>query len=342
MNFQLPRLFKVILPALAAAALQIALPWELCAQDAPARHCLWKVENGTNTLYLLGSFHLLKAGDYPLAAPLESAFSNAQVVAFETDIEEMEQAQTQMKMMTRSTLPPDETLKDELSAETYTALTNHLSDVGLPLMLLEHLKPSMAAALVEVSEMQKLGMEADRGVDKHFYHQAKEAGKTIVPLETVDFQIGLMTDFSKEEGEMLVKSTLSEIDDTKKEFTEMVTAWKTGDAPKLEKLLNDAMRESPAIYRRLLTDRNERWIPKLQEFLNSGKTAVVIVGAGHLVGDQGVAELLREKGMQSDAALKRHESVAAVVDDRNAVGRGGGQGPCLGEGRTHIPGGEAL
>jgi len=71
-------------------------------------------------------------------------------------------------------------------------------------------------------------------------------------------------------------------------------AWFAGDSASLDKMLNEAM--TPAIYKRLVTDRNRRWVPQIEEFLNGDKNAIVIVGAGHLVGKEGVVQLLKDKG----------------------------------------------
>jgi uncharacterized protein YbaP (TraB family) len=156
----------------------------------------------------------------------------------------------------------------------------------------------MAAMTLEVFELLKMGMNPQNGVDKHFYPLAKSSGMEIIPLETVDFQLDLITGFSKEEGELLMKSTLKEIDNVKKELGELVRAWREGDAEKLQKLMNDAMADSPVIYKRLLTDRNHNWIPKIEELVRGDKNAIVIVGAGHLVGKEGLVELLKKDGLK--------------------------------------------
>jgi len=135
-------------------------------------------------------------------------------------------------------------------------------------------------------------------LDKHFFDLAKQAGKKIVPLETVDFQINLLTDFTKEEGELLMKSTLKDIDTMEKDLGEMLGAWKNGDATKLEKLLNQAKDDAPAIYKRLVTDRNHTWLPRLEELAKGKENVIVIVGAGHLVGTNGVVELMKGKGFK--------------------------------------------
>jgi uncharacterized protein YbaP (TraB family) len=154
----------------------------------------------------------------------------------------------------------------------------------------------MAAISLVVLELKKLELDPEYGLDKHFFSRARESSKKVVPLETLDFQLSLLTDFTKEEGELLLKTTIRDMETMEKEFGELLQAWKTGDSGKLEKLLNEAKQEAPVIYKRLVTDRNRNWLPKLEELLRGKENAIAIVGAGHLVGTNGVVELLRTKG----------------------------------------------
>jgi uncharacterized protein YbaP (TraB family) len=278
------------------AVLCLSVPLRAQPVATAARHTLWKVQGEQNSVYLIGSVHVLKKSDYPLAAPIEAAFSNAAVVAFETDIAALDDPAIAMKLLTKSQLPEGQTLSKQLSPEVYKSLAGHLKETGLPPEMFEQFTPGMAAMTIAMLQLQKLGLDPNQGVDKHFFPMARQSGKEIVPLETVDFQIGLLTDFTKVEGELLMKTTLKDMDTLMKDLPKLLTAWKNGDADGLEKMLNEAMKESPAIYKRLLTDRNRNWLPKIEELARGKKNAVVIVGAGHLVGKEGVVELLRKKG----------------------------------------------
>jgi uncharacterized protein YbaP (TraB family) len=267
-------------------------------QAAPPRglHCLWKVEGKTNSVYLMGSVHALKAENYPLPAPLESAFTNSQVVAFETDISAMEDPKLALKMLAKSRLPEGKTLQTEFAPDVYRDFTNHLKGGLMSAEMMGSLTPAFAALTLTVLEIQKLGLDPENGLDKHFFPLARKAEKEIVPLETVDFQIGLLTDFTKDEANSLMKSTLKELSNMGKELNDLLKAWEVGDSTKLEKLLNESMADEPVIFKRLLTDRNKTWLPKIEEFIRGGKNTAVIVGAGHLVGNEGVVELLKKKG----------------------------------------------
>ncbi len=262
------------------------------------RHSLWKVSGAHATVYLLGSIHLFKKGDYPLAAPIESAFTNAGIAVFETDIGEMERRALQPDTLTMTLLPAGESFRDQLSPQTYARLTNSAAQVGVPLVMLESLRPVMAAFVLVELECKKLGFEPENGIDLHYYKLAREAHKTILPLETVDFQLKLLTSFSKEEDELLVKSTLDDLKTLDQDFAEILRTWKSGDAPGLEKVLNSSTAEAPAIFKRLVTDRSARWVPKIEELCRGNTNAIVIVGAAHLVGKDGVVELLRKRGLK--------------------------------------------
>jgi uncharacterized protein len=280
----------------------LSLVRPVAAGQAPAaaasRHTLWKVESKTNTVYLLGSVHLLKPEHYPLPAVIESAFTNAKVAAFETDIGSLEQPDTQFKLLARASLPDGQTLSQQLSPAVYASFSRHAQDSGFPSMTFDQMKPAVAAMMLEVIELQKFGLDPEYGVDKHFYGRAKKEGKEVLSLEPVDFQISLVTDLPKGEGELWMKSTLSELDKLKTQYDETIAAWQAGDAAKLEKLLNESMRESPAIYKRLVSDRSRSWVPRIEDLLRKGEPAIVIVGAGHLVGNDGLVELLKKKGFK--------------------------------------------
>jgi uncharacterized protein YbaP (TraB family) len=266
---------------------------------AASRHSLWKVKGKENAVYLLGSVHVLKKEDYPLPAPIEAAFTNSRIVVFETDIEAIEKPEVAMKLAMKGQLPAGETLSGQLSAPVYAAFSNHIEKADMPAQLFDTLSPAMAAIALVAMEFKKMGLDPEYGLDKHFFKLARREGKQIVPLETLEFQVSLLTEFSKEEGELLMKTTIRDIDTMDKDLGDLLNGWKTGDAEKLNKLLNEAMEEAPVIFKRMVTDRNRRWLPKMEELLRGKDNAIVIVGAGHLVGPNGVVELLRKAGYKA-------------------------------------------
>jgi uncharacterized protein YbaP (TraB family) len=283
---------------LALLSLLAWLPLEALSAPAQTHHSLWKISGRTNTVFLLGSAHFLKPSDYPLPAVIENAFSNSATVVFETDIDKLQSLDVQMRLLKKAQLPQGQTLRQQLSTNTYAAFQEHLKRTGLAEVIFQQLKPALAAMTLEVVAMQKAGLDPTQGLDQHFFNLAEKAGKKIEPLETVDFQIDLITGFSPEEGELIMKSTLEDIDTAEKELGELLNAWRNGDTQTLQKLLNHAMADAPAIFKRLVTDRNRQWLPKIAEWCRLDQSVIVIVGAGHLVGPEGVVELLRKQGLK--------------------------------------------
>jgi uncharacterized protein YbaP (TraB family) len=272
------------------------------AQSQPAskssHHSLWKIQGAKSTVYLLGSVHLLKQEDYPLPAVMEAAFTNSQIAVFEADVGQMSEPETQAKMMSKAQLPDGETLRQHLTPETYAAFSERVGKAGLPPAMFDTFKPLLAVSLLEMTELQKMGCDPRYGLDEHFFAEAKKSGKQIIPLETVDFQIDLFTGFSKEDSESIMKAELKDIDNTQKDFADIIQSWREGDTAKLEKLLHSAMIESPVVFKKMLTDRNKKWAPRIEELARGSINAIVIVGAGHLVGKDGVVELLKKKGLK--------------------------------------------
>jgi len=287
-----------VLPAVLLLTLSLFAPGR-CAEkqsESGAHHSLWKVDGKKNTIYLLGSIHVLKKEDYPLPAPIEAAYTNSQILFFEADLDAAKEPAVALKIQSKMMLPEGETLKDYLSEETFGKLNDHLKEVGLPAVMFERLKPAMAATMMEVMELQKLGFVPQYGLDEHFYRRAKKDDKEIVAFETVEFQLDLLGGFSKAESEVFIKSTLRDIDKLKQEFADLIKAWKTGDSDALAKMLNEASEESPALFKRLVADRNQSWLARIQEAAAGDKNALIVVGAGHLVGNDTLVALLKKRG----------------------------------------------
>lgn len=268
---------------------------ETHSQARPGLHCLWKAEGKSNVVYLLGTIHLLRETDYPLPQVMESAFTNSRIAVFETDIDAASDPATAMKMLQKGALPAGQTLQQLLPAKVYASFSNHVQEAGLPMMMFNSMKPGMATIMLEAVELAKSGADPEHGEDEHFFQLAKQSGRRIVPLESVDFQLDLMLSFAGPEEELLVEKSLDDIDDEKKEYTDMVTAWKTGDGDGLEKMLNEMRTSAPTIFKKLVTDRTASWVPKVDELLGGSENAIIIVGAGHLVGPDGLVELLKKE-----------------------------------------------
>lgn len=278
----------------AAPAATVAAP--VVSTNKATKHCLWEVKGTSNTVFLLGSMHLMKDNMYPLAPEIEAAYKRSAVLVFETDMKVLESPAFAMKLMGKATYPEGESLKKNLSPAMYSLLASNLQNSLLSVEMINQFKPWMAAMTIMVLELQKLGFDVQNGVDKHFYTRAIEDKKALEHFETPDFQAELFTSLTDKESEEFLGQALKDMDVWKKQIEVLEKAWLTGDTKALDKLLLDSFREFPLMHKKLLIDRNRAWIAKCEQFLKGDKDVLVVVGAGHLVGKDSVVELLTAKG----------------------------------------------
>lgn len=264
--------------------------------NSTTKHCLWEIKGGSNTVFLLGSMHVMKDNMYPLAPVIEAAYKRSAVVVFETDMKVLQSPAFAMKLMGQATYPEGESLEKNLSPALYSLLASNLQASLLPMEMIDRFKPWMAAMTVLMLELQKEGFDVQNGVDKHFHTRAVADEKKLDHLESPDFQAALFTGLTDKESEEFLGQTLRDMDVWKKQLALLEKAWLTGDTKGLDKLLLDSFREYPLMHKKFLIDRNRAWLAKLEQFLKSDKDVLVVVGAGHLVGKDSVVDLLTAKG----------------------------------------------
>lgn len=258
---------------------------------------LWKVQSEGNTVYVLGSIHVMRQEDYPLHKNIEDAFSKSDILAVEANINDIAQLDLQ-SVMEKALYPENETLKDHISEETYEILKKETERLGLPLMLVDRQKPWFLASSIESMVILKLGLSLNYGIDMHFISQAT-GKKKIVELESLEYQLNLLSGFDDDEQESFLLYTLRELKVIEQEFQSIIDVWKNGDTEALESIMKKSTSgdiDMSSVYEKLITERNRSMTGKIEEYLEDDKTYFVIVGAGHLVGEKGIIEILKDKG----------------------------------------------
>ncbi|RMH73690.1 MAG: TraB/GumN family protein [Gemmatimonadetes bacterium] len=264
-------------------------------------HFLWKIETEQNQVYFLGSVHILSADQYPLNPVIENAFEAADIVVFETHLDSLESPEVQLHLLQKSVYGADENLKTALSDETYAKVTSVVERFGLPMAQFNTFRPWFLAMTFTVLEAQRLGLVPEYGIDRYFFTKAKQAGKTIEALESIDFQLALFTELPPAEQELFLKYTLADLDVMSNQLDTMISAWQTGNTVLMDSLVTESVRRYPEIkpfYQKLDDERNQRWIPQIEAYLQQDKNVLIIVGALHLSGEGSVIDLLRQKGYQ--------------------------------------------
>jgi uncharacterized protein YbaP (TraB family) len=266
------------------------------AQIKTKKHFLWSIETRNNTIYLLGSIHFLKKDSYPLPHEIEKIYDYSNKVVFETDLDSMENPATQQKMMKLASYGAGEKLSQNISQSTYRLLEKKMSLSGFQVAAFEQFKPWFAAMTITVSEFMRLGFDPNLGLDKYFYEKARRDRKEKIFLESNEYQINIFAGLNERQQELFLRETLKELEIIEIMVTDMVNAWKTGDTERLHSILKMSYDEYPGIYDRFFTNRNKMWVKKIETLMKQNDNVLIIVGAGHLVGNDSVIALLKKKG----------------------------------------------
>lgn len=278
----------------------LALPLSATAREdeaaAPAPS-FWKVEGEENTLWLFGSIHVLTEEHYPLAEPVETAFEESAYLVVETDIVNLDPQVQQRMMLNTGMLGEDQTLRDVLGEEQYERAQSLAQENGYDLEQMSALRPWLIALVLQVTEFQKLGYTAEHGVDTYFLERASEGPQSIVELESFKYQLQLFDNLDQDIQNAFLMQTLEEIQDVEEQIEALVEGWESGKLEELEETLMADFDDYPEVYDRVVTQRNRNWLESLTEFLDEGeRDYFVVVGALHMVGEEGLVNLLREAG----------------------------------------------
>jgi len=257
---------------------------------------LWQLQTDKGDIYILGSIHLLKRENYPLNPAIEKAFDSTKKLVLEIDLKNADSETVQRLMLEKGVHREGKTLHQNVSAETYSLAAKRAQELGVDIRALSSLKPWVVALTMTSLQLRKLGFDANSGVDRYLAGRAAKTGKPMAALETAAFQIGLMDQLSAGDQESMLRQSLREMDLLDKKLDQIVRSWAAGDVRALEELLLDAMREYPAVHQKIVVDRNRRWLPEIERMIEQGENALVVVGAAHLVGKEGVIELLKARG----------------------------------------------
>lgn len=269
-----------------------------------AEPALWSISDEDSTVYLFGSFHLLPSDVDWQSHDFKAAFDDAESIIFETDTFSAEAQQSMQPMVAALGFnEPGVTLSSLLDAETHATLAEVAPTLGVPVQALEPLKPWLATVMMGVQVISAQGFDPAQGVEQVVYRQGSEAGKQFAFLETPREQLGFFADLPMDVQVEMFSNTIHEIQDLPNSLDVMLQAWAQGNTDHLGALLNEEMQnEAPEVFEALFVHRNQNWIVPILEALGGTDDVLVIVGAGHMPGEQGVISLLEQEGVE----VRRH------------------------------------
>lgn len=280
-----------VLAALALAASATTA----CAQELdPA---LYVVRDADSTMYLYGTVHVRPRGADWADQDVRDALASAEEIWTEIEISPEADRRAQALSMQLGAAPPDRPLSSWLSAEENARLDALTQRLGISRSYIENMQPWMAGLTLSLLPIMQAGYDPQSGVDRAIDAYGDEAGKTMRALETIEQQLGFFSGLDEQTQRAFLLESIDEAEQGPAMIAEMTSAWERGDLEMLERVVVDDTREEyPAVYDALFVQRNNAWVEILVEELEGAGVDFVAVGAGHLLGEDGLVEQLRARG----------------------------------------------
>lgn len=255
---------------------------------------LWSVEHPDRpgTILLLGSVHMLRASDHPLPAVVRAAYREADRIVMELRPEELGPEESLAALERVGVVSQGNAAAEALSPEEWRRAEALADAAGLDLDWIAPLEPWFAALTLHSGALATAGYEPALGVDLQVAAWAREDRKPVTALETLDQQLLLFKELDASlQREVLIK-TLEELETMGSDTAELVADWRRGDIAALAARIETDFRDYEALRDRLVAERNQTWLDAIENLLDEPGTSLVVVGALHLVGPDGVPSML--------------------------------------------------
>ena len=262
----------------------------------------WQVDSAKATVYLMGSIHFADKSFYPLRKEIEDVFKKSDTLVVELDINKIDHHAYNRLLVEKGIYKDGSTIKDAISEETWVQLEQRLEQLKISYHDIKSYKPGILVLTLTAMQVMQMGFDPGLGIDAHFLNKAASdvPAKKVIELETLEQQVNLFLNIPN--GNLLLKESLYSLDESELMMADMVRYWKTGDTEKMNKLLfEDVLNEYPAftkIYDSLIYQRNQQMVSKIDEMLKRQGNYFVVVGSGHLIGEKGIVNALKEKGYE--------------------------------------------
>jgi uncharacterized protein YbaP (TraB family) len=292
--------FSLLLIIGCAPPQQTATPTE--GPDLPGEKAfIWEITSDVGSVYLLGSIHVADSDIYPLNNVIENAFQSSNNLVVEIDISKVNPLATAELMIKYGIYPEGGSLKSYVSEELYTKLSEYFTEYGVDISTIDMFRPWVIDTLMEELRLESMGYSAQNGIDMYFIEKATEADKNILELESTEFQLELLSSFSDEIMILAIEDAFQN-PPTKEMIEELFYSWGNGKTDIVESLIFEGLNEEPIFepcYQAVYIDRNYSMADKIEVFLSDGDVYFVVVGAAHLVGEEGLISILENRGYET-------------------------------------------
>ena len=261
---------------------------------------MWKATRGNQSIYLLGTIHVVRAGFYPVPDEIDKAFEQSRELFVECIPDREKILNVSKSLKNKYAYKSGDNLSKHLNPQTKRVFEEYLTWAGEPMEIYESFRPFEVSGLISSDAVRRYGLTVP-GLDRYLINKAKQANKKVVELESVEFQLNLLSGLSEPEQNAELLSSLLTLQDVAVNLDRIIHAWREGDADDLEQFVTKVASsdsELRAVYDKIIDARNQGMVRRLEDCLkdDGGGTYLVAVGSAHLVGSYGLPALLKAKG----------------------------------------------
>jgi uncharacterized protein YbaP (TraB family) len=265
---------------------------------AAAEPALWAIRSDRATIYLFGTIHMLHPGMDWESPRITKALGDSSDVWLELIDDDSPKLGALVMQLGFDAAHP---LSSRLSSAEFAKLDAAAKALGLPggAQAIDTMRPWQAALDLTILPVQQAGYDSTQGADQVLKRQAAAAGKKLHGLETAEKQLHFFADMPPAQENLILESTLDEIDEGPAKIDDSVKAWLAGDVADFDKLFLE-FREPKyrPLYKVLLVDRNQAWAKQIASMAKTGSgTSFIAVGAGHLAGPDSLIVALERQGV---------------------------------------------
>ncbi len=268
-------------------------------EEASQKALLWKIEgkNLKQPSYLFGTIHMIPEADYFLPQGTLAAIENSKAMFFEIDMAEMSDMTALMGILPKVFMKDGMTLEKLLTKDDYAKVKSYFSEMGLPMMMVDKMKPMFLSAFAMVDMKPGDMGKSIKSYEMEFYEMAQSKKLKTGGLESIEFQLNIFDKIPYEDQAKMLIESLSSTNKEDDEFKKMVGLYKNQDIQALIKEMKQGEQNIANHEDLLINSRNQNWIPQIAK-----QSAIIptfyAVGAGHLGGEMGVINLLRKAGFK--------------------------------------------
>ncbi|MDF1754694.1 MAG: TraB/GumN family protein [Verrucomicrobiales bacterium] len=264
----------------------------------PKSVSIWEIRDHDNVVYLAGSVHLLRESDLPIPDCYFRAYRECKHVYFELDMKLVGQPEMKQRMLEMAQLPPEMTLSRFIPKETLARLQTYVRSKGVSAKTLNHLKPGMVIPTLSALSAREMGASPDNGIESLIYSRCKEDGTSVSGLETPEYQLSMFDELDPKSLDRLINQAIDDADKPADTLEKLLKAWRHGDNDTLDKLITEKTPRGGNVHDVVMVKRNQNWLPVIEQSIKSSQNDLFLVGAGHLVGPDGIVQMLTTKGYQ--------------------------------------------